>query len=392
MTDGSRDFSLALGGPLYQLLCRARLSGEALEPLRLRVVSLALIAWLPLFLFSLLDGRAWGDAVRVPFLYDVEQQLRFLVALPLLVISEVVVHRRMIPLIRQFIDRGLVPEPERRRFDAVIESALRWRNSIAAEIVLLALVYGVGVMFLWRSEMALEVSSWYGAPADGRLHPSPAGWWLGLVSLPMFQFLLLRWFYRIGIWAVFLWRVSRIELSLMPTHPDRAGGLGFIGQFAYAFSPLLLAIGTTFAGLIAARIFYQGASITDFKGEILGLVLFAILLVFGPMMAFVGRIGAAKRAGLREYGTLAERYAREFDSKWLRQAQAPREPLLGSADIQSLADMAGAFDTVREMKIVPFGLQNVAHIAVMSLLPVLPLTLTLLSLEEILARILGVVF
>src|SRR6185436_519355 len=109
--------------------------------------------------------------------------------------------------------------------------------------LMIAFVYVVGVGLVWRTQVALDVASWYGVPADGKLQPSLAGWWLGCVSLPLFQFLLLRWYFRLFIWARFLWQVSRIELNLMPLHPDRCGGLGFLSSVSYAFSPVLLAQG-----------------------------------------------------------------------------------------------------------------------------------------------------
>ena len=169
--------------------------------------------------------------------------MRLLIALPLLILAELVVHQRMRPVVGQFLDRGLIPDAARAQFDAASRRPLRLRNSVAAEVLLIAFVYVVGVGFIWRTQVALDVTSWYGVPADGRLQPSLAGWWLGLVSLPIFQFLLLRWYFRLFIWARFLWQVSRIDLRFVPTHPDRAGGLGFLGGVAYAFAPVLLAQG-----------------------------------------------------------------------------------------------------------------------------------------------------
>ena len=148
--------------------------------------------------------------------------MRFLLALPLLILAELTVHQRMRPVVGQFLDRGLIPDAARAQFDAAIASALRLRNSVAAEMLLIAFVYVVGVGLIWRTQVALDVASWYGGPVDGRWQPSLAGWWLGFVSLPVFQFLLLRWYFRLFIWARFLWHVSRIDLRFVPTHPDRA--------------------------------------------------------------------------------------------------------------------------------------------------------------------------
>src|SRR5678815_1405479 len=89
------DFSLILGGPLFQLLRRAHLSGDVADLVWRRVIALALITWLPLPALSIAKGHAWGDSVKVLFLFDVDVHARFLLALPLLIVAELVVHRRM---------------------------------------------------------------------------------------------------------------------------------------------------------------------------------------------------------------------------------------------------------------------------------------------------------
>ena len=386
------DFSLVLGGPLYQLWRGTRMADDTLQLLHRRVLAMVLVAWVPLVLLSIVEGHAWGTTVTLPLLYDVELHVRFLLALPLLILAELIVHRRMRPVVGQFLDRGLIPSVARPQFDAAIASTLRLRNSVAAEVLLIAFVYIVGVGFIWRTQGALDVASWYGGPADGRWKPSLAGWWLSFVSLPLFQFLLVRWYFRLVIWARFLWRVSRIDLRLIPTHPDRAGGLGFLGAVAYAFAPVLLAQGVMMAGTIASKIFYAGATLPEFKVELIGLVAVMVFAILAPMLVFGPKLEAAKRAGLREYGTLAQRYVREFDGKWLRGGAPADEPFIGSADIQSLADLGNSYEVVKGMRFVPFTAQTVLQLAITTLVPVVPLMLTMISLEELLERLLKVVF
>jgi hypothetical protein len=388
----SGDFSLVLGGPLYQLFRRMRLAGDALQLLRRRVIVLTLLAWLPLLLLSVAEGHAWGHSVKLPFLPDVENHARLLLALPLLILAEVVVHQRMLAVVGQFLERGLIPDTARVQFDTAIAAAMRLRNSVTAEVLLIAFVYGVGVLFIWRTQVALVVTSWYGVAVGGKLQPSLAGWWLGCVSLPLFQFLLLRWYFRLYIWARFLWRVSRIELKLMPTNPDRCGGLGFLALVSHAFAPLLLAQGTLLAGLMANRIFYAGANLLQFKVELVGMVAVLVFVILGPLLVFGPKLVAAKRAGVLEYGTLAQRYAREFDHKWLRAGAPADEPLMGSADIQSLADLGNSFEVVKGMRWAPFTLQTLLHLAVATLLPVAPLLLTTFSLEQLAERLMQVLF
>jgi hypothetical protein len=389
------DFSLVLGGPLYQLWRRSRLAGGAMQLLSRRVLVFAALGWLPLLILSLAEGRAWraGSAAgSMPFLYDIELHARLLLALPLLILAELVVHQRMKPVVSQFVERGLISEPIRPRFDAAIASAMRLRNSILAEVLLIAFVFVIGVGFVWRTQMAHDIASWYGVGVDGVLQPTLAGWWLGLVSLPVFQFLLLRWYFRLFIWTRFLWQVSRLELQLVPTHPDRCGGLGFLSSICYAFSPLLVAQGVLLAGLIANRIFFMGAALPQFKVEIAGIVGVMVFVILGPLLVFAPQLEAAKRAGLREYGALAQRYVREFDHKWLRGGAPEAEQLVGSADIQSLADLGNSFEVVKGMRLAPFNLRTVTQLAVTTLLPVLPLTLTMISLEQLLEQMLKLVF
>jgi hypothetical protein len=269
---------------------------------------------------------------------------------------------------------------------------MRLRNSITAEVLLIAFVYGVGVLFIWRTQTALDAESWYGVMVDGRLQPSLAGWWAGCVSLPLFQFLLLRWYFRLFLWARFLWRVSRIELNFMPTHPDRCGGLGFLASTINAFAPVLIAQGAVMSGMIASRIFYAGATLPEFKVELIALVGFMVFAILGPMLVFAPKLEAAKRKGLREYGILAQRYVRDFDHKWLRGGAPGDEPLIGSPDIQSLADMGGSFEVVTEMKLAPFSMRTVLQLGIVTLLPVAPLLLTMISLEELLTQLLSAVF
>jgi hypothetical protein len=384
------DFSLVLGGPLFQLLRRAHLSDDAMSMARRRVVVIALFAWLPLLALSALEGQLLGGGAAVPFLFDFEVHIRYLVALPLLIGAELVVHRRMRSLVGVFVERRLIPAGAMARFEAAIASAFRLRNSLLAELLLIAIVYGVGILIVWRQYVALDIASWYATPSAEGAKLSLPGRWYVFVSLPIFQFLLLRWYFRVFIWARFLWQVSRIELSLVPTHPDRLGGLGFLSKAVYAFALLAVAHGTLLAGSLANRIFYVGAGLLDYKAEIAVMVVFVLGIVLGPLLVFTFQLAQAKRYGLREYGTLAERYVREFDAKWLRGGAPADEALVGSGDIQSLADLGNSYEVVRTMHLTPITKEMIVQVAVATLAPIAPLALTMMPLEELLKRLLGI--
>lgn len=392
ISPGRQDFSLVLGGPLFQLLRRTHLAGDALELLRQRLLLIPLLAWLPLLVLSLIEGEALGGRAVVPFLLDIEVHVRFLVALPLLIVAELVVHQRMRFVVRQFLERNLIPQNALPRFEEAIASAFRMRNSVLAEVLLIAFVYVVGILLIWRHYLALSTDTWYAVPTAEGLKLSITGAWYGYVSLPIYQFLLVRWYYRIFIWTRFLWQVSRIELSLIPTHPDRVGGLGFLANTAYAFMPLAVAHGAMLAGPIANRIFYLAAALPEWKVEIAVMVVFLLCLVLGPLLLFAPQLAQAKRTGNREYGALAERYVREFDAKWLRGGAPANEPLVGSGDIQSLADLVNSFEVVRTMQLAPITRDAFIRLVAATLIPVVPLLLTMMPFEELVGKLLGILF
>ena len=231
---------------------RSRLVGPPLELLSRRVIAFIVVTWLPLLVLTLAGGRALGGAT-VPFLFDFDVHIRFLLALPLLIGAELIVHRRMRVTVSQFTDRGLVAPEDGPRFFGIIAAAMRLRNSAAIELALI--VGAIALYWAWRESMSLHVGSWYvavGPAGDERL--TVAGWWYAFVSLGLFRFVFLRWYFRLIVWYIFLWRVSRLPLRLNPLHPDRAGGLGFIGQSALAFTPVLVAHTVVLAGVIGGRI------------------------------------------------------------------------------------------------------------------------------------------
>jgi hypothetical protein len=374
------DFSLVLGGPLFQMFRRSHLTGPALELLRRRVIFFWFLCWVPLAILSLVEGHLLGGA-NFSFLRDVETQVRFLISLPVLILAEVVVHRRLWPVVKRFVERRIVSPEELPKFYAIVDSAMRMRNSVIAEIVLLVLVFTGGI-WIWRNEVALDVASWYASPQGGQMHLTRAGSWFAFVSVPVFQFILLRWYMRMLIWFWFLLRVSRLKLQLLPAHPDRAGGLGFLGGSTIAFTPFLFAQGALLAGQIANRILYNGRSLLSFKLTIVGFVCFFLAVILAPLLVFTPQLDRAQREGNAKYGAFASEYVMDFDQKWMQRKESD-EQMLGSGDIQSLADLGNSFAVVREMRVIPFATGDVLRLLVAALIPLVPLLLTIMPLEEL---------
>jgi hypothetical protein len=381
--DRGEDFSLVQGGPLYKLFSRCRLMRPPMELLGRRMIVLVLLAWMPLLLINALAGTLTGN-VTVPFFHHLAPHARLLGSLPLLLLAEVIVHQRIAIIVRQFTAQGLVPPESRERFDGIVRSSRRLAESAVPEIILVVLACTLG-HWLWFRNVAMPFDTWYGRPTpDGYVY-SAAGLWFVFVSLTLFRFLLYRWYFRLFIWYRFLWKVSRLPLNLNAAHPDQAAGLGILAQSAVAFAPILVAHTISMAGLIGDQIWHRGLDLTRFKIEI-GVVLGGLLfLVVAPLLFFAPRLARVRRTGLKDHAVFAARYVDDFTRKWIRNPQAPSP--LGTPDLQSLADLANSHRTIRETRLVPIGKKTLMQVAVLMALPLLPLLLTLMPLEEILARL-----
>jgi hypothetical protein len=390
LLQNARDFSLVLGGPLYQLYLRSRLSTPPLDLLKRRVTIFSLVCWLPLLILSAASGKAFRG-VAVPFASDVEVHVRFLAALPLLIIAEVIVHRRIVTVVRQFLERNIIVDEDRDGFERIVASTMRLRNSVIFEIVLLAFCFTVG-HWVWRQNLALTIPTWYSTISNGRNYLTKAGYWYVFASLPIFRFLLFRWYYRLFLWYQFLWRVRGLPLHLNLYHPDGTAGLGFLAASVPAFTPVLLAQTMLLAGIIGDRIWHAGASLLNFKMEVAGSLLLLILLVLAPLSFFAMQLERAARAAAREFGILSSRYVDDFRDKWVERPSAQMEPLLGTPDLQSLADLGNSFKSVRDIRLIPFGKDTVVRLACVLLLPLLPLILTIIPLRDIVDWLIKIAF
>jgi hypothetical protein len=383
------DFSLSLGGPLYRMLRRSNLASPVPELLSRQTAIAVLVCWVPLAVLSLAQGRFLGGT-KLSFLRDIETHIRFLVSLPVLILAEMMVDQRIRPAMKRFVERHVVTTEELPKFYAAIDTTVRFYNSVIADIVLLVFVY-TGGMWVWRHQIAQDVASWYASSQGGQIHLTMAGDWLAFVSVPVFQFILLRWYMQFLIWFWFLFRASRLKLRLLSLHPDRAGGLGFVGASSMAFGPLLFAQSALLSGQIASGILYNGESLVASEITILSYVVLSVGAALAPLFLFTLQLIHAKRKGLARYGNFASGFVTDFEEKWLK-SEVNDVPMLASEDIQSLADLGNSFAVVREMRSVPIATHDIFLLFVVTIAPFLPLLLTIMPLEQLVIQALKIVF
>ena len=209
------------------------------------------------------------------------------------------------------------------------------------------------------------------------------GLWYHLVAVPVLLYFWFRWLWRVFVWAEFLWSVSRLNLNLVATHADRAGGLGFLGTAQTSLGIFAFCLSAVLSAEAAFLIVFERVDIETFKVPYAALLAAVELIVFGPLLMFVPVLMRTRLAALRDYGELVDRYNRSFHEKWVGGKVPADEPLLGSADIQSLADLGNSFRFIQEMIAFPFSLRAILQLAVVTSLPCLPLLLLVMPIGKI---------
>ena len=376
-------FSLVRGGALLRL---ERLLGRDVFRPTTRAVLGVLVTVVPLVVLAVAQGVLFGPRVTLPLAYDWTIYVRFLFGLPMLLIAEEPIDFRLAMAVRYLRTSGLVQDRARPRFERAIQELEHSRDSLFPEMVLL-----VGAVWLaWfstRHVLGLSASNWQALTPGDESSVTWAGRWLDLVSLPFLQFLIFRWLWRLGLWSRLLMRVARLDLVLIPTHPDRAGGLGYLGEAHTVLGVFLVPVSAVMASRALQSVQSGAASLASLKGPLVGWAVLALVITLGPLMVFVPKLLAARRQGLDDYGALAIEYTQGFDKKWVRQGRPSETDLLGASDIQSLADLSNSFAIIDAMRITPPNLRNAASLLAAALLPILPLLAAVVPVEVILKQI-----
>jgi hypothetical protein len=256
----SQSFTLTEGGPGAAFMKRIHLvQPEWGRGLGRTALILMALTWVPLFVLCLFEGLLFGR-VKMPFFYDIAAHTRFLFAVPILILADIPVGIRLRRVMRHFVEAHLVREDELGKFEAILVNLLRFRDSHVGEIIVVVLTYLATYNAL--AGASAQSGTWFRPEAGQGL--TLAGYWYALVALPIFQFLIFRWIYRMTVWSRFLWKVSRLDLVLTPTHPDAAGGLAFLGKALIPFGVILFAISAVVSSGILARILFEGARLQEY--------------------------------------------------------------------------------------------------------------------------------
>lgn len=370
-------------GPFFRLQCRLGLIGDGNLNVGRRALLYAAVAWLPLLGLAAVQGLAWNPASERALLLDFRVHA-FAIAIAAFVVMERLADMRLAWLLAQFVARGIVSEASRPGLLQAHQASLRRTGSAAAEAVMLLLAYAVAWLWLHYGTAQAPTGSWAGQVVDGRLQPSAAGWWALLVTMPLYLFLLFRWLWRFGCWALMLRDLTRCELRLVASHADRCGGLAFVGLYPSTYTLFVFALSTVVSAGVLRQIVHHGASLVSFKFEAIGLVLFVLVAFALPLLAFTPMLLALRRQGLSDYGALVSHHNRAFEARWVGAARTDAVEAVGSPDMSSLADLAAGYELVTRIKAVPLGKAGIAPLLLGAMLPIVVVAATQVPFKQIL--------
>lgn len=361
---------LLFGGPLYQLGRRLGLVRGATNTALLGVT----LGW-SLWLLIAVVALAEGIADRLFSLTVIGGHARLLLVVPLFFVAESWVAPRMAAFVATIARSGVVPAAARAGLDAEVSRTNRWANWWWPEAVCLLLA-----IVLQVSGLRLQTYGETGGSEAGR---ASLAFFVYLdLGLVVFRFLLFRWAWKLVLWGRFLWRVSRLALTPIPGHPDRAGGLGTLEEVHERFTPLVAALSIVECASLAESIAAGTLAATAIYPTIAMLLLLDGALFIGPLLVFADKLWIVRTRGVELYTDLAARYATEFEGKWTG-GRPPSEPLLGSADFQSMADLGNAFNVVKTMRWVTVGPRLLIVMTLAAVVPLAPLLLFQYPLGEL---------
>lgn len=384
--DPNLDVSLVRDDLPFRLQRRVGLiPAQGLGILR-RALFFSMLTWLPLVLWAGINGRVLPGTVDEPLLSHFGIHVRFLFAVPLLILGEALLHRLISRLIPYFLSSGLVRPEQREDFARVVEGIIRLRNRTLPWLVIIVLIT---TQILLEPETSTVHELRWAVGGEG-VSFGFGGWWFQYVSRPVFSVLLAAWLWRLLLLTLLLKRIAGLDLALVPTHPDRAGGLGFLEKLPSAFSLFALAVSSVVASRLAHDVIYHGVHVKSLQGVLVAVLVLLIILSLLPLMAFVGPLAAAKRQALMEYGALVGRHGRLVRRRWILGETLEDDTLLQAPELGPVADTLALYEAVRNMRVAPVGKAAILGTAAPALVPMLALLSIEVPIKDLLKQVMGI--
>lgn len=373
----SASSSIFQGDAFSRLLHRLALVDAHGLPSGRAVAAALLLGWVVPGLLSWAQGVGPTAGQRGSFLWDFGSHARFLICLATFLRMEKVAQEHLTMLIHEFLGRGLIDAEQQPKFQAGLRRAEeRCHSGSAAGLQLgLALVMSAAAVL---AHLKLDHGSWMGSLAHGHFRLTLGGIWVLLVSFPLFWFLLWRWVWRLGAVVLMLREVSRLDLQLVPTHPDRCGGLSFLAQIPEGFRPLLFALSCLAAATVFEEMTFASVSLHSLGSLAACWLALAVVLFLGPLTLFSRALFRLREESLLEFGQLCCLQFRTLEQRWLGRAEM--EP----GEFTAWSHRGRLYQDIQSIHLVPGGKESLHQVAVVAALPWVAVAATRVPLPELL--------
>jgi hypothetical protein len=347
-----------------------------------RIAALIAIVWLPMLLITAVVNHG---ALR-SFFTDYRVYTRVLVAIPALLMGEVLTDQRFRMVLGYISSADLLEAPDKSYMDGVLANMGRLRDSFLPELIILVLIY---VRILMRYQTLLDTTPWIGHLDGAGFHFTAAGWYGALVSVPLWTFLLTLALWRWLLWSYFAFKLSTRKLKLVASHPDKRGGLGFLSLMISAFAPIAFAVNSAIASNLRRNILHHGLNLISYKLYAIVLIAVLFLLALGPLLAFVPRLAALRINGIVIYGILGQLQSTGFDDKWILHRAGREAEFLVAPEINTMSGFSNLYEKIEGLRPFPADLVSLYGLIAAIILPAILVLMTEIPLATILKNLLG---
>ncbi len=384
-------------GCITSFLVRLGLGKTAQQATVVGVLLFVALAWVVPLLLCLSSGSAFGPALQVPFFSDYISSARFLVVVPILLLSDLVTRRWSLKTLHHFLQDHIAPA-DAAQYKAIVARNFLLRDAapIVCGLLLLAFAYSP----VWVDiVLAVHCTNWQVVSTDGHSVLSLAGKWNAYVSQPLFRVVLLDWLWGYLLWANLLLKISRFPLRVTATHPDCVGGLGFIavGHSYFGFAAFAMSVGVS--TFVAQTVLETHTNLQAYSNLGIVFVLLVLLLFLGPLLVFTPLLVKTRREAVFTYGSLCHNVNSLFAANWLESTadsnidskreskSADSATLILSTEPSTVTDLNSSFLNVQNMKPFVFGKETLMAFLAAVALPAIPLISTVIPLQDLLKEL-----
>lgn len=362
-------FSLTEGDVVNNAFGVLRIGSRRPRHLLYRSLILSGSTWGMLAFFATCQGLYGTQITGSNFFADFAAYAQFLLALPIFVVAEAIIVLHTREAAKAFLSSGVVQPQHVDDIECVHRTVARLRRLPGADFSLIGLAYvlayyTIGPELGWPGmPMIAEPDTWHSIVEGNVRRLTVAGGWAMFFALPLLNYWWLRWIWKIAIWTWYLYRISRMRLMLVASHPDRTGGIGFVSRVQARFAWIIFAYGiSNVAAVVAYKIGVEGVSMAVMSvwGPVVGFILLAPLLFTLPLFMFTKQLFRTKKRALRIYRRLATERARLLEKQWLN--IGARQLASGQPDLEQHTSFSTMFSDIERMRIVPFDFRSIGQL------------------------------